>query len=263
MSRSKHFNRWCVARRATTTPPGPSMFVRPPKQGISIGLLGRRKWPKIIIRAKAHGKMWALVQACPMEVSWFATARRTDSGNIVVDDIFVPGQECSLSRTVITEDGEAALLQWLIERGRLETINDLKCWGHSHGDMDVFSSGTDEHQTAVFLERYDDYFVRLIANRRGHLHAAFFMIDEEMVIHQPPLHTESFEQGQWEDWAKEQLERHVVQRRYGESQDEELEISGDGISREVVEGWYSAGLISPEECTRILSKIEQGADTVA
>jgi len=169
---------------------------------------GRRRWPTVRIRSQAHGKMRALIEACPMEISWIAACTR-NGDDVEIDDVFVQQQLCSNGFTFVTRDGEAELLNSLLAAHRIDVIRRLNCWGHSHVDSMVFASGTDESQTQELIARAKDmgkdFFVRLIANKWDDLFATLYLFDQGLIFQNVPLHVEPPKTWKWRAWAEQEV----------------------------------------------------------
>lgn len=202
------------------------LWSRPKQMSLGIGVMSGRTWPRIIMTPEASMKMEALVQCCAIEVSWLAAVDR-DGDDFVVSDLVVPPQACSLGGTVFAEanymnmfmgpDGKLPL-------DILPLINRLRAWGHSHHNMAVFASGTDEEQTRAFLamaEGFSDYFIRLICNKQGEMNSAIFLLDQKLVIHQPQIISKKYKKNEYEarfggdmypfdDWAVNEIDKKVA-----------------------------------------------------
>lgn len=125
--------------------------------------------PFIVISREALIKMYHYVDKCTEEVGWMGTAYR-DGKEIFIHDVYLFDQEVHATTTEITPQGlsdfAAELLQ--SEEG-MEIWNNLKMWGHSHVNMGVTPSGQDDKQMETFKEGGHDWFIRLIANKKGEL----------------------------------------------------------------------------------------------
>lgn len=212
--------RQLVARPYVPPPRQPrGAFARPAGDKLTVVIRdeSRGTWPNVLISSVAHGKMRALIEACPIEVSWLATVRRVGRQDVLLEDIFVPPQSCSMGSTLVTEDGEAALLAELLAEGNHDAINALACWGHSHVHGGVFASGTDELQTEDFLRRAREsrksHFVRLVANKYDDLFASVYQIAEGIEIHHAPIRAEKPLTGRYRAWAKREVELKVKKIR--------------------------------------------------
>lgn len=199
-----------------------SLWARPSGQTTSVGMLDGA-FPKLIISPTAAQKMDALVQMCRIEISWFGSSSVVGN-NYRLDDVFVPPQECSFGGTKFNdgdffemfmgEDGK-------IPRDILPHMNSIRVWGHSHHNMAVFPSGTDEKQTREFLEKFEDYFIRLICNKRGELHVSIYMVDQGLVLHHPTIvheKSEGFRRDSavypFDEWAGAQIRDKVSPMSY-------------------------------------------------
>lgn len=240
--------------RVTHTAPA-DRFVRPVGAGLTIDLLNNKQWPKVTLTPEAHGKMWALIQACDIEVGWLSTCLKTATGDFVIDDVFVPGQRCTAASTTITKDGEAGLLDTLLREKKYDSINRLGCWGHSHVNMSVFASIVDETQTDAYLkkrqEQKHDYFIRVIANKRGDFFCSLYRLDAEVVLHHPPLQVEKAEAKKYAEWAKEQIERHVTCEVITAASFAFLGSELDAFDKKMLDGWLNAGFIDTTAYDRL------------
>lgn len=193
------------------TRPVRTKFDRPFNETFTVS--GMKGLPSVYITAVAHGKMYALVQECPIEISWLSSVTRDEDGDFVIHDVYVPLQTCSGTTTNISQEGESEMLMELVDAGRPQEINRLKCWGHSHVNMGVNPSGVDENQTQDFLDRFDDHFIRVIGNKRGELMCHVYMVKEGMILNNPPIIVN--EDGvDYTDWAKAEIDAKVGRYTY-------------------------------------------------
>lgn len=219
--------------------------------------------PQVHISAYANAIMWSIVDQVPVEASWYATAIRDEHGDIIIDDVYIPHHTGSSGLTTITEDGEAFLMEELLaEPDGAEIIQNLACWGHSHHSMGVFASGQDEAQARELIQRREDFYVRLIMNKRGDLNATVYLIDEGIEVREAVCIAEPIDPETLPEiyrWVAEELaEKH---RRvdgyshhvevYGKSGTKVDDVDGDtgeptGDWSEEIEAMIAAGFIDPE-----------------
>lgn len=123
--------------------------------------------PTILMNPDALIKMQLYVENCSEEVGWLGTAFETKTA-IYIDDVFLFDQEVHSTTTEITPDGLAAFGEKILqEENGMEIWNNLKVWGHSHVNMSVSPSGQDDNQMETFVEGGHDFFIRIIANKKG------------------------------------------------------------------------------------------------
>lgn len=198
-------------------------FSRPRNESFSVSE-PNAVYPKVIFKRPAFLKMKALITECDIEVSWMGSCEHTSQGDYEIQDVYVPNQRCSSVTTDMTEDGVALLMEELIETGKFKDIAKLKCWGHSHVNMGVFASGTDEQQTTDFTDRQDEFFIRLIGNKKGDMSCHVYIMKSEGVVerilHHPEIVIEEashvsetvygpIQEEDMSEWAKSEIEAKV------------------------------------------------------
>ncbi len=225
---------------------------------MTVEMLGDKQWPRVYLAPEAHGKMWALVQECDIEIGWLSTVSKTSDGNFVIDDVFVPAQRCTPASTTITEDGKAGLLDVLLRERRHDAINRLGCWGHSHVYMGVFASRVDEDQAEEYVEeRRDqghDHFIRVIANKRGDLFVSLYLLDRDMVLHHAPLEVEKPEPEAYLEWAKGEIERKVKRQIMSMANFGTWGRGLDAYDLPMLDGWLALGVVTTEAYDRLKAR---------
>ena len=203
-----------IGRRPKWTPWG--ALRRPMGECLSIQILDESTttWPFVSINAMAHGKVRALVQTCPHEVTWLSPVTVQSDGNVLITDVFVPEQECNSCYTRVTRDGESALISDLVTQRNFTTVKSLICWGHSHAVGSVYASNEDEACTRDFLKSMREmgktHFVRLVVNKWDDLFASLYSLDEKRAYHHVPLRVEPPETDRWRAWAKKEVRDKVI-----------------------------------------------------
>lgn len=120
--------------------------------------------PSVWFTDYAWAKLWTIIDLCPKEVGWFGLVDTLDSGDYLISDIFVPEQTVTAAETDIPAEAMGALAIELESKGI--DSSKLRYWGHSHVNMSVGPSGTDEDQVAEYIEHVD-FFIRGIHNKKG------------------------------------------------------------------------------------------------
>jgi hypothetical protein len=125
--------------------------------------------PQILISSDAIIKMQLFIENCSEEVGWLGTAYLRD-GVYYIEDVFLFEQEVHATTTEITPEGLSDFAMELLQQpDGVEIWNNMKVWGHSHVNMGVTPSGQDDAQMVTFKEGGHDWFIRLIANKKGDL----------------------------------------------------------------------------------------------
>lgn len=126
------------------------------------------KQPKIYITASAYVKMMEYVRQSPIEISWHGLVHRDLENNtyLVYDALIFP-QINSATTTTADEEGFAKWQMDLISDMNFP-IEDLRMHGHSHVNMNVFSSGVDDQYQEDLLHKVEDgdYYLFMIFNKK-------------------------------------------------------------------------------------------------
>jgi hypothetical protein len=122
----------------------------------------------ILIDAKAYAKLRHWIKlASPDEVSCLGLVEEIRQDNriasLLVTDIFLVEQIVNHAETTLDDKAVADLLIQLSSQGI--DISSLKCWIHSHANLKVFWSETDDQCCSVLAN--GTYSVSIVTNARG------------------------------------------------------------------------------------------------
>jgi hypothetical protein len=109
-------------------------------------------------------KIFVYVDAVPGEISGLFTVKVSEDNQFIMTDVFLLDQEATSGGCELSVDGQTEFLAKLAEEENYEAIEDLKGWWHSHANMGVFWSGTDE--TTQVKEYRPEYLVSLVVNKK-------------------------------------------------------------------------------------------------
>lgn len=131
----------------------------------------------------AKAKMDTLVQNCSLEIAWRGVVDRIDDWTFIIEDIFLPKQTVSGASVEIEAEDMAALRDKLIEEGVIEKVTDpyakprkgLYFHGHSHVNMGVGPSATDEGTRKEEMESNVPYYVWMICNKKGEISCCVYI----------------------------------------------------------------------------------------
>lgn len=123
----------------------------------------------IVLGQEAFTKITEWVRLAPGEISGVGVVDiiKDDEGKtkqIRVDEVFIVDQECTAANTELDAAALANLYyEWIKEGNGYETKPIL--WWHSHADMNVFWSGTDE--TCIKDLGVDGFLLSIVFNKKG------------------------------------------------------------------------------------------------
>jgi len=121
----------------------------------------------IYMTERAYFKIKLMVEESKIEVGALGSVTKHDEGTYIIRDVFIPGQEAN---AVTCELKPGALLDLAMN---VEDPNSIRCWIHSHVDMDIIPSGQDERQLRELSEGCD-YFIAGIHNKKGEIHYCLY-----------------------------------------------------------------------------------------
>lgn len=151
--------------------------------------------PTVRITQKAMDDQAHLVGIVDTEVGWLGTVEliRSKDGSVdfLIDEIFLPKQECHATTTELTPAGIADISMQILMEDKAKGIKHddpkfrlprLLFWGHSHVNMGVSPSGQDDAQILKFRENGASHFIRGIFNKRGEAQFTAYFFDNGFEI---------------------------------------------------------------------------------
>lgn len=144
--------------------------------------------PKIIIKLSALLKMKGYVEHCDNEIAWLGLVEK-DGTTYTIVDVDLMQQDVSAATAEIHEKGLQEYAERFISKEDYETLSKIRLWGHSHVNMDTTPSTTDEETFAEYGENCE-YFIRIIANKKGKLTVDFIDMIEDLRFDNVPWEVE-------------------------------------------------------------------------
>ncbi len=124
---------------------------------------------KVIVSPAAWIKMQLLIQGFSTEVGWQGICARDQEEEAVfhLEDVMVYPQKVTGSNITTDESKHGA---WL-DQFPTETFRKIRFHGHSHVNMDTFSSGTDDdlQRDLTNMLQPGDFYLFFIMNKKGSL----------------------------------------------------------------------------------------------
>lgn len=128
-----------------------------------------RAIPQVAFTFRALQDMHIITDQCDTEVGWLCTASRLPNGDILVDEVFLPKQQCHGTTTEIDPN-------WIADVPP-EKWDKIRAWFHSHVRMGTSPSGQDNDQLDDNLKGVDDFFIRGICNKHGRMEITLVLKD--------------------------------------------------------------------------------------
>ena len=142
---------------------------------------------------KAYDKMRLYVDLCEDEIGWLGYVEKLpDEAGYVITDVFLVDQEVHSTTTELSPDAIVKYYNELNEEDRQVFLEKCRLWGHSHVNMAPTPSGQDDSQGLALSKDVDDFYIRLITNKRGEYNITFYdkkikakIMTDEIVLYNP------------------------------------------------------------------------------
>jgi hypothetical protein len=137
--------------------------------------------PKIVFGTTALKWIHSLVDIHSQEVGWYAIVDERPEYTFFIRDVFYPKHsEANGGTCEISTDGESDMANWLMDNNRLDDIEKVRLWGHSHHTMGTGASGQDESQALDRMTSTQSFLIRIICNKSGEISCSFFDWDNQV-----------------------------------------------------------------------------------
>lgn len=114
------------------------------------------------------------------EVAWMGLVEKLSDTEYLVYKLYIPKQTVSSVSVDISENAIAELVNKIMDEGH--DPSELRYHGHSHVNMDVHPSITDQQHMAEYIESAN-YFIREIRNKKSKNKVDVFDKDQNKVFH--------------------------------------------------------------------------------
>lgn len=163
--------------------------------------------PVVYIKDVANKKMRALVDNCQVEIAWHGVVRKVGS-TYIIDDILVYPQTTT-AVTVESNDDEYPV--WLEDLSD-EQFNNIRMQGHSHVNMDVSPSATDEDFYDLLTEHVKNFYIFIIMNKRKQIWINIHDIEHNRIYESSDISIQYESVGtDYDAWYAEQYKKNITQ----------------------------------------------------
>lgn len=140
------------------------------------------KKPVIQVTTDAYIKMLELVNQSAVECSWHGLVRRNENTYYIYDVLVFP--QINSPTTTTTDEDEFAEWQMNLIQDMNFPIQDLRLHGHSHVNMNVFSSGVDDKYQKDLITKVDngDYYIFFIMNKKMEICIFLYDFDQQIMF---------------------------------------------------------------------------------
>ena len=122
----------------------------------------------IAIKEKALKKIQNFIELAPGEISGLGTISK-QYNHFIIEDVFLFKQQNTSASTTLDVEEITAMLVGKMQKN--EDVSNIKLWWHSHANMGVFWSGTDDSTINNFDNK--EYLISLVSNKEGQILCRF------------------------------------------------------------------------------------------
>ena len=172
------------------------------------------KKPQIIIEETAILKMRELVKQSDVEIQWHGLVKREKNKYRIYDIIVFP----QLNSGARTETDEEEFAEWFtrLMMNNEELVQDIKMHGHSHVNMQVFSSDIDDEYQKKIIQnlKEDAFYIFLILNKKDEIHPIIYDIEKNLCYTGNEIEIIVNENKEYKEWAKEEIKGKCKKKYY-------------------------------------------------
>lgn len=155
---------------------------------------------------QARDKVRALVHECNIEIAWYGITRRVDN-TFYVDDIIVYPQIAQAAHVTSNDDLYPA---W-VDAQTDDTINNMRLQGHSHVNMGVGPSGTDDEFYSILVEHIPDYYIMMIANKRDDIWLNIYDMTNNVLYERADIEHNFAQHNDQDLWACQMIDQYITE----------------------------------------------------
>lgn len=218
----------------------------------------------VYLTNEVRQKLGLYTELAEGEVSGLGTVRMEEN-QITVEDVFLLEQENTSSSTDLSSDSVSDYLLEMIQDGR--DPGAVKLWWHSHADMGVFWSGTDDDTIDRFS---NEWMLSIVGNKKGQLLARLDIyapirvtVDKLDVAAYPRPSREVRDAVEKEMKEKIKSRTYKYTRGSKDGEYEQQTLSGDLFKRDRTMGEYEHPNFSPCEDDYYYEDVEALADDLS
>lgn len=170
--------------------------------------------PDVTITTEAYLKMLELVNQSDVECSWHGLVKRFGDKYLIYDVIVFPQINSATSTT--TDEKEFAEWQTKLIMDPNFPIEELRLHGHSHVNMNVFSSGIDDRYQKDLITKVEDgdYYIFFIMNKKMEICIFLYDFEQQIMFDKNDINFRIVAcNTDVRAWAKEQLKEYAITER--------------------------------------------------
>lgn len=112
----------------------------------------------VVLTRDAFEQLFGWAYSTSKEISCLGSVHR-DGNRFFIDKFYLLKQSGSSASTELDQESIAELMEQLMAEGKRDEAQRIKCWAHSHPNMGVFWSNTDDSTCQLLV---NDYLISIV-----------------------------------------------------------------------------------------------------
>lgn len=171
--------------------------------------------PTIKINVDTYTRMYELVKQSSIELQWHLLVKRDlETQTYTVYDLLLFPQTNTGTSTTSDQNEFAKWITKLMMDPEFP-FEDLRGHGHSHVNMNVYSSGIDDAYQRDLITKVEDgdFYIFLVLNKKMEMYALVYDFHQQMIFDNDDITIEIIdkEEENIKEWCKEQIEKYCKQ----------------------------------------------------
>lgn len=164
--------------------------------------------PSVFITTDAYTKMRMLVNKTSTEIGWYGIVKPAAGfiNSYIIEDIIVYPQKVT---GVTCEQDDDKMFEFEMSLTD-DQVNNKRFHGHSHVNMGVTPSGTDENFYQDLLTQVEDYFIIMITNKSGVNTIRFYDVVNNIRYDDVPLSIITEDGMVLDNWYEQNIAENII-----------------------------------------------------
>ena len=142
-------------RTSNITPQWPTGLVISKDKNISVSIAEDLA---VVLTQDAFEQLFGWAYSTSMEISCLGSVR-PEGNRFIIERFYLLKQSGSSAGTELDQLAMAELIEKLIAEGKRDEAKRIKCWAHSHPNMETFWSSTDDYTCRLLV---NDYLISIV-----------------------------------------------------------------------------------------------------
>lgn len=168
------------------------------------------QYPVIHITSDAYVKMYELVNQSSVEIQWHGLVEKNNNTYTIYDILVFPQTNAPASTS--SDQDEFAEWQTELIMDMSFPINNMRLHGHSHVNMNVYSSSIDDGYQSELITKVDDgdFYIFLVLNKRMEMYPLLYDFNQQILFEGKDIKIKILDKNNNDikEWCSEQIKKY-------------------------------------------------------